>query len=270
MKETKAEKMAGMKIGNMTVIGDTGKRTKGRDVIVLTVDEKGKYHEVLSNNLFSKRNTYTGWVGSKEQKRQASILGRKSIKKVHKKVIFDGINLSNLSKEEMQINGATGYRGVFWDENKKRWSVSVQTKKETVLNKTFKDFSEAVLERNRFFLEEINPILKKNGFKEVDEIKEVVKNDYVLQKEKELKDYDELLSIKSKLNGLETIKKSKGVSFKKDKKKWKAYARENNKQKHLGYFETEEEAIKAKQDYIKTVVEPQIKQLKEIIKHDNI
>lgn len=37
----------------------------------------------------------------------------------------------------------------------------------------------------------------------------------------------------------------KGVSWKKDKKKWKAYIRSDCKQKHLGYYESEEEAARA-------------------------
>lgn len=68
--------------------------------------------------------------------------------------------------------------------------------------------------------------------------------------------------------GLKKIRDSKGVSFKKDKNKWKAYARENGRQKHLGYFETEQEAINAKRNYVKTVIEPQIQKLQEEINND--
>lgn len=37
-----------------------------------------------------------------------------------------------------------------------------------------------------------------------------------------------------------------GVSFKKDKRKWKAYISVNKKQLHLGYFSTKEEAIQVR------------------------
>jgi hypothetical protein len=39
---------------------------------------------------------------------------------------------------------------------------------------------------------------------------------------------------------------AKGVSFKRDKRKWKAYRYLNGKQFHVGYYDTEEEALKAR------------------------
>jgi hypothetical protein len=43
-------------------------------------------------------------------------------------------------------------------------------------------------------------------------------------------------------NGLNTSE-HKGVHFDKDKRKWRAQTTINNKRKHIGFFETEEEAI---------------------------
>lgn len=46
----------------------------------------------------------------------------------------------------------------------------------------------------------------------------------------------------------------RGVSYKKDKRKWKAYYGANKKQVHVGYFETKEEAAEAaKQARIKNM-----------------
>ena len=44
----------------------------------------------------------------------------------------------------------------------------------------------------------------------------------------------------------------KGVCWSKNKCKWKASARANGKQKHLGYFNTPEEASKCYQNFVKT------------------
>mgnify|MGYP003654379460 CR=1 FL=1 len=42
-----------------------------------------------------------------------------------------------------------------------------------------------------------------------------------------------------------------GVSYKKDKKRWKAYIKEDYVQKHIGYFDTKEEAAVARAEYMK-------------------
>jgi hypothetical protein len=41
-----------------------------------------------------------------------------------------------------------------------------------------------------------------------------------------------------------------GVSFKKDKRKWKAYMVEQKKQVHIGYFDTRDQAMLARQAYL--------------------
>ena len=43
------------------------------------------------------------------------------------------------------------------------------------------------------------------------------------------------------------FKNAKGYSWKKDKQKWKAYITLDGKQKHLGYFDNEVDAIEARQ-----------------------
>ena len=45
----------------------------------------------------------------------------------------------------------------------------------------------------------------------------------------------------------------KGVSWKKDKKKWKAYLSVNGKQIHLGYFDRLEDAVEARVQYAKFI-----------------
>lgn len=50
--------------------------------------------------------------------------------------------------------------------------------------------------------------------------------------------------------------KNVGVSFKKDKNKWKAYTHVLGKQKHLGYFETESEAFMARKKFLSENPQP--------------
>lgn len=45
------------------------------------------------------------------------------------------------------------------------------------------------------------------------------------------------------------LRKLKGVSFNKNRKKWHAYTYIDKKRKHIGFFKTEEEAIQAKQNF---------------------
>lgn len=42
-----------------------------------------------------------------------------------------------------------------------------------------------------------------------------------------------------------------GVTYKKEKKRWKAYIKEDYVQKHLGYFDTKEQAVEARANYMK-------------------
>lgn len=263
--KTKAELEAGKKVGNLVVVGDTGKRSKNRSVVVLVKDDLGNYKEVLSSNLFSKPHAYTGWTPERYEIARKN--GEGNVDKMHNKVIFDGKNLSALSKETPQTNSETGYRGIFWNKTDRRWKAVVQVGKNCALNKSFKQFEEAVLARNDFMQNEINPLLEKNGFSKIAPIQKVEINNYVHSKTKELKEYDEFLEKKRLLFGLKKIQDSKGVSFRKNINKWRAYARENGKQKNLGVYETEQEAINAKQNYVQTVIEPQIKKLQEEINH---
>lgn len=41
-----------------------------------------------------------------------------------------------------------------------------------------------------------------------------------------------------------------GVTYKKDKKRWRAYIKEDYVQKHLGYFDTREQAAEARANYL--------------------
>lgn len=197
---TKAEKEAGNKIGNLTIVGDTGKRSKDGGVILLAKDEQENYKEVLSNNLFSKPYLYTGWTP--ERYEIAKKNGNDNIDILHSKVIFEGKNLSALSKEESQPNSKTGYRGILWSENSKRWIANVQAGNKNIFNASFKNFKDAVRARNNFVLTQINPLLEKYDFPKINPIHGIKMNSYVQSKIEGLKKYDELIEKNRLLMGL--------------------------------------------------------------------
>lgn len=64
--------------------------------------------------------------------------------------------------------------------------------------------------------------------------------------------YNILAKNPEKINDFRNIKPTKGVSFFKRRNKWVAYVDENKKRTHLGYFLTEEEALNARDKYLKS------------------
>ena len=54
-------------------------------------------------------------------------------------------------------------------------------------------------------------------------------------------------------NILESIENEKGVNFRKDRNKWRSYIVKDEKQIALGHYDTKEEAIIARKEYIKQI-----------------
>lgn len=238
----KAEKMAGVKIGNMVVIGDTGKRSKRGDVIVLTVDEDGFYHEVLSGNLFHKPESYSGWVGSEKHIKIASEVGRKNIKTAHDKLFKEGSKLDNIS-DGLSNKNRTGYAGIRWNYQNKMWQYdfTFQGKR---YRKSFNDFNKTVLKRNELVLEICNPYLKKHNFPLIEKIdeKSIIKNDYVKSKDKLIKNKNNK-SVKENKQSFSNGETIYGYYFCKSRCKFRVYAQNGSKKKYFGQFNSEEEAI---------------------------
>lgn len=93
---------------------------------------------------------------------------------------------------------------------------------------------------NDWKIQHINPLItnKTHKFRKVD-IRNISKNNYVLEKEKLINSSE-----------YQNRKKAKGICWKKDKQKWQAYININKKRKHLGYFENEQDAINARQEAV--------------------
>lgn len=234
---SRTKNLEGQVFGNLKVIGDTGKRDKANRQIVLVRNlETNEIEEVIGSYLV--RGSRTGFIGSEENKEHARRLGKSNnwvdVEKLHKANIVDGTTKNFLSRKP-DNRSFTGYRNIFYSKSVNRWIVRFQYKGKTK-TKHFSDIEEAFDYLSVFEEKELNitPTLK-------------VANEYIIAKQKEID--ESIANIKTKeakrklaLN----IRKGKGVSYKKDKKKWKAYIRIDGKQKHLGYFDNEEQALNAR------------------------
>src|SRR5690625_5261496 len=128
----------------------------------------------------------------------------------------EGTNLSLLTQKPRT---ASGYRGVYWSSKKKAWNVKVGLKSKIVFNNHFTSFSEAVLKRMELEEKYYNPILIKYGLPVIPR-PDIIKNDFVLKKEKERKNH---------LSNPLGSNKYRHVSFDKVRQKYVVQMRVNGK-----------------------------------------
>lgn len=230
--------------GDYEIIGDTGKRDKGGNAIVIARNLKtGKLKEGLAQNF--KSNNITGFIGSEE-----NLNNLKKMKVIRKQ---NGIHENHFGKE--RIN-KTGYSNIIFRESKMRWRVNTKFQNK-IYDKYFIKFSEAVIYMNKIQIEIMNNhITNKNlKFKKIhkDEINlnEYVKstqnliNTSIIEKEK-----------KRRLNS--------GIHWDKRNKKWHVQFSINNKNVSYGYFKNEQQAIEARQKAVDEQIKILEKQLEEL------
>lgn len=139
---------------------------------------------------------------------------------------------------------STGYLNVYYFKPTNCWTSRTQDGKSLGY---FKKFEDAVITQ------------QKSEGKNISEEK-IQKNNFVIEKEKEIQN----VSIEKKIKRLVKEKESKGYS--KQGNTWRALMKENGVSIRLN-FKTEQEAINARQNYVQTVIEPQIQKLQEEINH---
>lgn len=238
--------IAGQRFGRFEVIGDTGKRDQNRNVIVIARNiETGELHEGLADNF--KRGRHTGYIGSSKQRDVGIKNYFNNKEKIMKSLFRYGVHSSNLGTVNF-IDNVTGYRNVYFNNHSYRWYVKL-TFNGKKINKSFIEFEDAVLYVNNFRIKNVNPLInnKEKKYKIITQ-KDVIKNEYVREKQELI--YKMIAYYKNKSTLEKTLyhfKNAKGYSWKKDKQKWKAYITLDGKQKHLGYFDNEVDAIEARQ-----------------------
>lgn len=220
----KLEDLSGQQFGDYEIIGDTGKRDvkNGHQIVIARNKITNELFETRASNF--KRGLATGYIGSKKHKENLFI------DDIHRNTF-----LSIYDKKSK-----TGYSGIYYNKHKNRWGVVNKFKGKVANQKYFKNFEDAVIYLNDWKIQHINPLItnKTHKFRKVD-IRNISKNNYVLEKEK-------LINSSEYRNR----KKAKGICWKKDKQKWQAYININKKRKHLGYFENKQDAIKARQEAV--------------------
>lgn len=244
-RKTKAEIEAGKKIGNLTIIWDTGKRAKNGSVILLTKDEEGNFKEVLSGNLFNKPEAYSGWSDNRRKTMIPNAVKAAEISK--EKFSIDGTR-ANVLKDGKTEKTKSGYIGIHFEKQRNKWRVRFKFKGKE-FSYFFDDFTESVIFRNKKAIELFNPVLVKAGILPIEKIerKTVVKNDYVMKIEK-------IISKK------QVKKRNKNnvtnMFFDKKRNKFRVYTTDSKgKKKYLGSFKDEQQAIEVKQKYIKQLQE---------------
>ncbi|WIL68950.1 hypothetical protein [Staphylococcus cohnii] len=218
------ENLSGQQFGDYEIIGDTGKRDvkNGHQIVIARNKITNELFETRASNF--KHGLATGYIGSKK----------------HKENLFIDDIHRNTFLSIYDKNSKTGYSGIYYNKHKNRWGVVNNFKGKVANQKYFKNFEDAVIYLNDWKIQHINPLItnKTHKFRKVD-IRNISKNNYVLEKEKLINSSE-----------YQNRKKAKGICWKKDKQKWQAYININKKRKHLGYFENEQDAINARQEAV--------------------
>lgn len=238
------EDLSGEIYGDLEIIGDTGKRSKhgGSQIVIARNIKTGALFEGIAENF--KKGTTTGYIGSDKHIKMISDLSKnKEISlKSSKKLYINGTRINSFNNNS-NSNSKTDYKGVTFDKQFKKWRTSININKEKT-EKTFVDFKDAVIYLNNFRIKHINPLMPE-GYEKYKKINrnEIQMNEYVLEKQKQITEFNKY---KNKLI-YEKKKKQKGYSWNKTKQKWTARIMVDGKNKHLGHFDNEQDAINARQ-----------------------
>ncbi|RIM01176.1 hypothetical protein BU689_09670 [Staphylococcus chromogenes] len=241
----KAEDISGKVYGIYEIIGDTGKRSNGGHQIVIARNTiTGELYEGLASNFKNKK--ITGYIGNVTHKNRfrESMSDEKVSAKRTQNIFKDGVHAKKL-KDNTFSQSLTGYNGIYFDKRSKSWQVKTNFKKQTH-TKYFNNFREAVLYLNQFNINNLNHLIKDeyNKYKKIT-YNEIIMNDFVVKKQKEI---DRKIYFK--------YKKSKGYTWQKKSKKWIATITIDGKQKNIGYFKNEKDAIEARRQAVEKYFNP--------------
>lgn len=254
-----SEDLSGKQFGDFKIIGDTGKRNKNGMQIVIARDSKGNIHEYLASNI--KNGSATGFKKSELNK----VNGKKWASNTHKKTIKNGRNISLLKNNKPNNVNKTGYKYVFYSRKDKRWKVEIKLPPKKY-SKLFINFEDAVLYSFNLTKKYIFPLLTTDE-KEIYTTffeEEIKMNDYSKEKQEIIKQ-SITENKKSKIyKKIKKLKSAKGYSWDRSKNKWAARIKINGKNKNLGSFPTEQQAIEARQKAVDEQIKILEKQLEEL------
>lgn len=243
----KPEDLSGKIYGDLEIIGDTGKRSKhgGSQIVIARNIKTGELFEGIAENF--KNGTTTGYIGSYKHIAHTKNLSKNEaiLQKSAKKLYINGTRVNSFNNNP-NSNSKSGYKGITFDNKYNRWRTSININKEKS-EKTFIDFKDAVIYLNDFRIKHLNPLMPE-GYKKYRKIDktEIKMNEYVIEKQKQITEFNKN---KEKLI-YEKKKKQKGYNWNKAKQKWTARIMVDRKQKHLGHFENEQDAINARKEAV--------------------
>lgn len=256
---SKPEDLSGQQFGDYEIIGDTGKRSnRGHQIVIARNKKTGDLHE---GEAWKFKDGYiTGYVGSEKHIKQISnILKDEKIRKKNREKLFVNGTATNTFKNIVISTSKTDYNGVFYSNSHNRWFAKVELHGK-ITTKSFENFKDAVMYINDFRIKYINPLMTNEyeKYKKLDR-NHIKMNHYVLEKQKQTDSEIKKAKIRKKIMWL---KKGKGVRF--DRNKWQASIKVNGKQMNLGRYETEQQAIEARQKAVNKQIKILEKQLEEL------
>lgn len=254
-----AEDLSGKQFGDYEIIGDTGKRSnRGHQIVIARNKKTGDLHEGEASNF--KYGYITGYIGSEKHiKHISNILKDEKVRKKNREKRFVNGTSTNTFKDIVISTSKTDYNGVFYSNCKNRWLAKVELHGKKT-SKSFKNFKDAVMYINDFRIKYINPLMTNEyeKYKKIDR-NHIKMNHYVLEKQKQIDYQIKKTKIRKKIMWL---KKGKGVRF--DRNKWRASIKINGKQINLGRYNTEQQAIEARQKAVDEQIKILEKQLEEL------
>lgn len=168
---------SGTVIGDIKVIGDTGKNTNQTNQILLVRNLlTGELKEVSASSL--KAGRITGWKGSKAHKEHNKRISDKNKEKnaerlkIYSKQNGNKYGAKNLEKSHKKVSelktnvgywknsiAKLGDKNITYDKTRKKWRVQIIFRGEFIVNKRFETYEEAVFERNKTYEKIIYPYI---------------------------------------------------------------------------------------------------------------
>lgn len=117
----KQKDLLGKKFNNLTVIKNTNKKDKEKNYILECKCDCGNIKLVATHDLISGNTKSCGCLYKISRKENS----KKAIKANIEKNVVDGTNIALISREKPMKHNTSGFTGVLWDKNRKRWRAEI-------------------------------------------------------------------------------------------------------------------------------------------------
>lgn len=146
------------KIGKLTVVAKTDKRTSRGGVLWECKCDCGNLIEISSSNLNKTRSCGC------TRKEKCKDIAKKMAKSNYDKNIIDDVNISAIKKKTLFKHNTSGVTGVFYDTHNKKWVAQIYFKNKCYRLGRFENKEEAILARQEGEEKLHNAFLSEKGF----------------------------------------------------------------------------------------------------------